>query len=106
MTKAVVATPSGARVTIEGTNDEVVGVVACLEALGTQEAQKAASARTVRSTSKKPKPTLMGLLSEMVGGGFFKQPKRLGAVKTALEEAGEFYATTTLSPALLRMVRA
>jgi hypothetical protein len=48
----------------------------------------------------------MTLISNLIGAGFFKEPKQLGAVKVALEEEGEFYPVTTLSPAMLRLVRA
>jgi len=58
------------------------------------------------SSSKKTRPTLVGFISEMISSGFFKEPKQIGAVKAALEENGQFYPTTTLSPALLRLVRA
>jgi|ERR1043166_821549 hypothetical protein len=80
-------------------------VVIRLEKLGQGNRLPAVSAST-GSTSKKLKPTLMGYISEMISSGFFKQPKQIGAVKAALEESGQFYPTTTLSPALLRLVRA
>jgi hypothetical protein len=45
------------------------------------------------------------LVSQLIDGGFFKKPKELGAIKTALEEQGHYYPVTTLSPAVLRLVR-
>jgi hypothetical protein len=48
---------------------------------------------------------LSGLISEMMAAGFFKQPKHLGAVKAELEQNGQFYPLTTLSPTMLRLVR-
>jgi hypothetical protein len=104
MPKATIATPSGAKVTIEGTNDEVVALVARFEGWG--QAEQAHPAKAARSSSQsKSKPTLTGLISEMIGGGFFKEPKHLGALKDELEQNGQFYPVTTLSPAMLRLVR-
>jgi hypothetical protein len=107
MPKATVATPSGAKVTIEGTNDEVIALVARLEGLGEGERRHARSSTSARSNSQsKSKPTLSGLIFEMISGGFFKEPKHLGALKDALEQNGQFYPVTTLSPTMLRLVRA
>src|SRR5712691_6245014 len=107
MPKATVATQSGAKITIEGTNDEVVALVARLEGLEEGEARRVHSSTPARSNPQsKSKPTLTGLISEMIGGGFFKEPKHLGALKDALEQNGQFYPLTTLSPAMLRLVRA
>jgi hypothetical protein len=104
MPKATVATPSGAKVTIEGTNDEVVALIARLEGLdGVRRAQQSGPARSISQT--KSKPSLPELISEMIGSGFFKEPKSLGALKEALEQNGQFYPVTTLSPAMLRLVR-
>jgi len=45
-------------------------------------------------------------MTELIDEGFFKKPKELGAIKTALEERGHYYPATSLSPALIRLVRA
>jgi hypothetical protein len=106
MVKAVVATPSGTKVTIEGTDDEVVALVACLETLGKGVSPRSRSVSSGRlGAQQKSKPTLVGLISELIGGGYFKEPKQLSALKRTLEEGGQFYPLTSLSPALLRLVR-
>jgi hypothetical protein len=104
MPKATVAIPSGAKITIEGTSDEVVALIARLEGLdgGSRTPLSAAT----RSNSKtKSKLSLPALISEMISNGFFKEPKHLGALKDALEQNGQFYPVTTLSPAMLRLIR-
>ena len=104
MPRATVAMASGGTVTIEGTDDEIVALIARLE--GSGRTPRTAPARSLRSNpAKASKPTLPGLISEMVATGFFKEPKHLGAVKAELEQNGQFYPLTTLSPALLRLVR-
>jgi hypothetical protein len=102
MPKATYNAPSGAMVTVEGTQDEVVSVLRLLE---TAAKAPLDASRPTPTNSGQGRTTPMGLLSGMISRGFFNQPRELGAVKTALEEEGQFYPTTTLSPLMLRLVR-
>jgi hypothetical protein len=104
MPKATVDTPSGAKVTIEGTSEEVIALVARLEGLDRRGNLSHSGTRTGSSGKVKP-PTLPLLISEMISNGFFSEPKPLGELKEALEQNGQFYPVTTLSPAMLRLVR-
>lgn len=105
MPKAVITTKQGATVAIEGSHEEVLALVALFDR-GTAQPVPEASARTSKTAPvSKAKPTLALLLAELIGGGFFSTPKRLNAVREALEERGHFYPVTTLSPVLLRLVR-
>ena len=100
MPKAVYSSPSGAIVTVEGTQEEVVSLLRHLET--------GAGPPTIPQDSpalRQGKTTPMGLLAAMMSRGFFNQPRELGAVKSSLEEEGQFYPTTTLSPLMLRLVR-
>jgi hypothetical protein len=101
MPKASYNAPSGATITVDGTQDEVVAVLHLLEA--------GLRSSTPRPTEppkvKNGRTTPMGLLMEFIARGFFSTPKGLTAVRLALEEEGHFYPTTTLSPLLLRLVR-
>jgi hypothetical protein len=104
MPKATVATPSGTKIIIEGTSDEVVALIARLEGLGrSADAQPSGTARLKAPT--KSKQSLPGLISELIDSGFFKTPKYLGDLKEALQQNGQFYPVTTLSPTMLRLVR-
>lgn len=104
MPKAVITTKQGATVAIEGSHEEVLALVALFDQ-GTAQSVNEAPARGKNSPNSKGKPTLALLLSDLIGGGFFSTPKRLNAVREALEERGHFYPVTTLSPVLLRLVR-
>lgn len=103
MAKATVAIPSGARVTIEGTNEEIIALVAQLEQL--DRSAQSPTRPTRPSSPAKLKRSLPALITEMINNGFFSEPKHLGALKEALEQNGQFYPVTTLSPAMLRLVR-
>ena len=102
MPKAVITTRTGATVAIEGTQAEVAALLGLFER-GDGE-RSPPDPRPVQRTPKL-KPTLMGLLGELIGTGFFSTPKELGSVRLALEEQGHFYPVTTLSPLMLRLVR-
>lgn len=106
MAKAHVTTKAGTKVTIEGSDDEVAALISKLE--GSSRASNAGK-RARRTTSRRPgdspRPSATALVGELIDGGFFKKPKELGAIKTALEEIGHFYPVTTLSPIVLRLVR-
>jgi hypothetical protein len=103
MPKAVVNTKSGAVVTIEGTQEEVVDLLGLIEAGALAEAQL--SARRPRRSENGTRHTPAQLLVELIDEGFFSEPKGLGAVRGALQEKGHFYPATTLSPLMLRLVR-
>ena len=102
MAKAHITTKDGAKIIIEGTPQEVASLVYQLkgESLRTQEKE-----RVSRKHKSRPKATPANLVAELIDGGFFKKPKELSAIKIALEEQGHYYPATTLSPALLRLVR-
>ena len=104
MPTATISTPSGAKIVIDGTDEEIVGLIARLESLGSEPVSQ--PRRAARADAKtRSRPTLVGLLSEMIDDGFFTQPKHLSALKEHLEQNGHFYPLTTLSPAMLRLVR-
>jgi hypothetical protein len=101
MPKAHLTTKTGARVTIEGTQEEIATLIARIDG--------GAAKRGGRSRAHLPgsgaKSGPVNLISELIDGGFFKKPKELGSIKSALEELGHYYPVTTLSPILLRLVR-
>ena len=103
MAKAQIITANGTKVTIDGTPAEVAALVGQLE--GRAATSKSMRKSTVSQRASRVKAGPINLLSELIDGGFFKKPKELSAVKIALEEQGHFYPVTTLSPAVLRLVR-
>jgi hypothetical protein len=102
MPKAVIAMKSGSTVTIEGSSEEVAALVSRLN--GRLDGG-AVPAKSQASSKQKAKPTLTGLVEELIVDDFFSKPQELGAVKVALEGRGHFYPTTTLSPIMLRFVK-
>lgn len=103
MPKANITTASGAKIIVEGTEDEIVSLIKRIDA-GTP-ATESRSKREKTSPRSKTRPSPISLVSELIDGGFFKKPKELGAIRLALQEQGHFYPVTTLSPTLLRLVR-
>ena len=101
MAKAHISLDNGTKVTLEGTPAEVAALI--VQFGGRSTLPKQAKQSSHRKSTAKSGP--VNLVSELIDGGFFKKPKELGAIKTALEEQGHYYPVTTLSPALLRLVR-
>ena len=103
MAKAYI-TKGDTKITVEGTPEEVAKLVAQLGG-GHTNRQGRAPVRNTAEKEKRQKATPINLISTLIDGDFFRKPKDLAAVKVALEEMGHFYPVTTLSPALLRLVR-
>ena len=101
MAKAQISFPDGTTVRLEGTPDEISAVVD--RGRKTQETGRPSPRGKVKARSRPPQ--LVDLIANLIDGGFFKKPKDLAGVKTALEEMGRHYPVTTLSGAMLRQVR-
>ena len=101
MAKAHLSFPDGTKVLIEGTPDEVGSLVARFSKMS-GSAEPAKSTPPKKSTAR---PGIIDLISQLIDGGFFKEPRELGAIKTALAEQGHHYPVTSLSPTVLRLVR-
>lgn len=97
MAKATMTLEGGATVMIEGSQEEVAALLARFQG----RPQPQAGGVPARKSKLGP----MNLLHELIAGGFFREPKELGAVKAALAEKGHFYPVTSLSPLMVRLVR-
>lgn len=100
---AILSLASGARVTIEGSSEEVVALMALLD--HGEGGQESRGAKRPRSTGPGARATPTNLVHELVAEGFFREPRSLRAVNEALRTRGHFYPATTLAPTLLRLVR-
>lgn len=100
MAKAQIMLPDGIKLTLDGTPDEIAATVARLKGSPERSSREAA-----KSKSKSRRVQLVDLLANLIDGGFFKKPKDLASVKTALEEMGHHYPVTTLSGTMLGQVR-
>lgn len=103
MAKVQLKTRAGTTVVVEGTPEEVAALVERIEGAVPTRGKSAPRARERGGSTAKATP--INLISSLIDGGFFRKPKDLASVKVALQEMGHFYPVTTLSPALLRLVR-
>jgi hypothetical protein len=101
MPKATITTPQGIQIKIDGTPAEITAVIHDLER------RNAATRSPGRSRkAKSGHASIPDLIESMTDGGFFKKPRDLAAIKASLAEMGHHYPVTTLSPIMLRLVRA
>jgi len=106
LAKAQLTTKSGTSITIEGSAAEVAALVKRIEPGVEAPPRPSPRGAAPKPRGRQQRPTPINLISSLIDGGFFrKKPKDLAAVKVALAEMGHFYPVTTLSPALLRLVR-
>jgi len=102
MPKAQYVTSSGARVTIEGTTEEVASVLHKLEA-GTGRPEKTHTTRPAKTN--KTQRGAVGHVLALRESGYFRTPRKLAEVKDALGKDGHLVPSTPLAVILLRLVR-
>ena len=102
MATAHIKRPDGTSIVIKGDPHEIAEVVRKIQGEGPAPDKKGRARVRQVSTGKSSLPDI---LISLLDGGFFKKPKELAAVKTALAELGHVYPVTTVAPALLRLVR-
>lgn len=105
MPKAHLTTRTGAKLTVEGSAEEVALIVRQIQGDNSTPSGRRRATRQLRRPSAGQRATPTTLILSLIEDGFFKKPKDLPAVKAALEEKGHHYPVTTLSPSLLRLVR-
>lgn len=103
MPKATVTMKSGATVMIEGSQSELAALVSLIEGGGEPTPAVVRGNKPTKPEGLRSTPT--GLLAELIGSGFFSRPRAISEVRVKLEEMGNFYPVTTLSPVLLRFVK-
>lgn len=103
MPKAHIKTKYGATILIEGSTEEVAELVRRLGAIDATKLKP----KVVKPQKglKRERTTMIDLIESFIDGGFFKEPRDLASIKTALAEIGHIYPVTTISPILLRLVR-
>jgi hypothetical protein len=106
LAKARLTTKTGTSIVIEGSATEVAALVKQIEPAAGRSQRPSPTGAGSGRRQQQPKATPSNLISALIDGGFFRRkPKDLTEVKSALAEMGHVYPVTTLSPALLRLVR-
>lgn len=105
MAKVYITTKEGTKIIIEGTPKEVAFVAARLREGVLSLVSSERKTVSKQKGKDKAKATPVNLIANLIDGGFFGKPKELSAIKLALEEQGYHYPITSLSSAVLRLVR-
>ena len=107
MPRAEISLSTGAKVVIEGSEEEVRFL---LDVYGGREGKREASmvsprgVGTARATSRKPARGPIAYIRQLKEEGFFNTKRPLKAIQEKLAERGRIYAQPNLSPALIRLV--
>ena len=106
MPKATIKSKTGAIITIEGTDKEVSSILAQFEnAVVISREKKAIAKSDIAKKELKKRMTASDGIVELREDGFFKRPKSLMEIATALEEKGYLYPVTTLSGVMIGLVK-
>lgn len=103
MAKANIKTKEGTIIAVEGIPEEVAKIIQLIKSSSPERKTSIPKEKTSEVRVSKISP--VNLIGSLIDGGFFKKPKDLSEAKHALEELGHVYPVTSLSPALLRLVR-
>lgn len=98
MVKAVIELKDGTKVSVEGTPEEVARTK---ELMVTKEGKKLIRREIKRQKKKGP----LGLILELKGENFFDNPRTISEIKQKLEERTYYYPLSSLSPALIRLIK-
>ena len=111
MAKATLTLSDGTNVLVEGSAEEIARIMS-LHSTTIQPRPSPSPAtpkpKKPRSTSKKSSQSIIGpkqRIFDLKSLGFFDEKKSIVDIQKKLEELGHIYAQTSLSPALVRLVR-
>lgn len=104
MTKAVLDFPSGAKVLIEGTSDDVEQLIRKLTS-DARSRDSASSTRRQRRGTAKHGGAVRDYVLELRDAGFFAKPQGLSAIRQALAAEAHLTPMTTLSGVMLGLVK-
>ena len=106
MTNAKIELPNGTKISVEGTPEEVAKTVKLMQSeSGKYSADDVQSASRPKKLRQSKKIGAKDRVRELICDGFFKEQKNLPEVKHGLAAKGHIYPLTTLSPAMVRLVR-
>lgn len=106
MPKAIIKSKTGATITIEGTKEELAGILSDLERTSVvRNIKTRVSKEAVKKKDEKKRRAASDLIIELREDNFFNKPKTLGEIAEGLERIGYIYPTTTLSGVVMGLVQ-
>ena len=104
MAKANIETSSGLKIMVEGTAEEIASIVAQVKS-GEHTPQQHTISEKKSRRSETSSTSLVGLIQELKGNGFFNTPKKVKDVKNELAQQTHHYPLESISTALIRRVK-
>jgi len=110
MIKAHLTLPNGTKIHMEGDQEDIEKIISTFSdktSNQTKPAEKSPKRIKPKGQFRK-RNALSGpkhLIINLIETNFFKERRKLSVIRTKLEEAGHIYPVTTISPALVRLVR-
>lgn len=108
MPRAEITLPTGAKVVVEGSLEEIDALIKLYSADGGRTSERSTS-RSSSSGTRSPRATRavgpVSLIRELREEGFFNRKQPLAAIVSRLGEQGHHYAPAAVAKALLRLAR-
>ncbi len=110
MPKAKITTDTGLNIEVDGTAEDIKAIInyanQSLTTTNTDTSTIQPKSNTVKkSRNQKIENTPTSLVRLLATENYFKPPKSLPQIKEKLTEMGHYYPMTSLSPAVLRLVK-
>jgi hypothetical protein len=106
MAETLIEFPTGGTAKISGTPHEIAEILRIAGMTNGQVPSKSSiQVRSRAPLAKRIKTGPVELISDLKAEGFFAEGRAIGEIQTELRARGHIYALTSLSPALIRLVR-
>ncbi len=106
MAKTELTLSNGTKVTIEGDPAEVREIAEAVAVANQGRFGRTLKPKSSRGSLTTGRDGPTDRILALKQGGFFKERRSLAAIREGLEESGFIYPMTTLSPVVIRLVRA
>jgi hypothetical protein len=104
MPNARVTLPDGTKINVQGSEEEIARILRRIT-VENIESDRATKPKETSSKSQSAASGPTGHIRGLADEGFFKQKRSIGDIQKRLETKGHIYATTNLSPILVRLTR-
>ena len=109
MVKTEIRTVGGSTILFDGTVFELTEIMRVIDSATIIQQKELSSSSIISEVPRKKKNptriTATSIIITLKDEGFFSEQRKLSAIKTALDEKGQIYPVTTLSPVVLGLVQ-
>ena len=103
MAKANIETRQGTKITVEGSSEEVAAILSSVERR--ESPHHSNSSTNAEQKLPESSGSLKSVILQFREDGVFNTPQKVADITRALEQKAQFYSSTSVSTALIRLVQ-